>query len=255
MSEKRKWHRRSAIEKACDAYHVRRGVAALNEDSTPSLPVEEEYLRRDTSAKSSGSAESDKRRGQKRGRREEEAMLELVGAIDQGTQSTRFILYDKTGAVVTKHQEDIKSIYPQPGWCEQDPMELWSSTQTCMRLALEKATEKDASVVVKGIGLTNQRETTIAWDRKTGKPLHNAIVWHDLRTTDIVKRYIEKGSRDDFRECTGLPISTYFSAVKIRWLIENVPAVAKALEVRRIEKFFSNYCVEYQSDRVMNRTD
>jgi glycerol kinase len=161
-------------------------------------------------------------------------MLELVGAIDQGTQSTRFLLYDKHCRVIAKHQKDIKSIHPQPGWCEQDPWEIAESVEVCMNIALQNAKKEhgEDNVVVKGIGITNQRETTVAWDRETGKALHNALVWHDLRTTDIVKGYIEKfgGDRDAFRASTGLPLSTYFSAVKIRWLLDNVEVVAKAAE-------------------------
>ena len=159
-------------------------------------------------------------------------MLELVGAIDQGTQSTRFVLYDSHCRVIAKHQKEIQSHYPKPGWCEQDPWEIAESVEACMSLALAEAKKNWGSdVIVKGIGITNQRETTIAWDRTTGQALHNALVWHDLRTTDIVKDCIEKfGGRDVFRASTALPLSTYFSAVKIRWLVENVPAVANAVK-------------------------
>ena len=163
-------------------------------------------------------------------------MLELVGAIDQGTQSTRFVLYDSHGRVISSKQKEVKSIIPKPGSCEQDPWELYESCEACMSLCVSECKKEhgEDNVVVRGIGITNQRETTIAWDSVTGEPLHNALVWHDLRTTDVVKRTIEEngGNRDAFRESTGLPLSTYFSAVKIRWLLENVPAVAKAVEAK-----------------------
>ncbi|QDZ21478.1 glycerol kinase [Chloropicon primus] len=163
-------------------------------------------------------------------------MLELVGAIDQGTQSTRFVLYDEHARVIASHQIEVKSIVPHPGWAEQDPWELFQSVESCMAICVEEAKKKHgvSNVVVKGIGITNQRETTIAWDSVTGEALHNALVWHDLRTTGVVKRILEEngGNRDAFRKSTGLPLSTYFSAVKIRWLIDNVPAVAKAVEAK-----------------------
>lgn len=163
-------------------------------------------------------------------------MVQLVGAIDQGTQSTRFILYDENARVVAKHQKDVKSIFPKPGWAEQDPREIYESVEYCASRCLEDANRElgAENVTVKGIGITNQRETTIAWDSATGEALHHAIVWHDLRTTDLVKRYLEEndGNRDAFRESTGLPLSTYFSAVKIRWLIDNVPAVAEAVKAK-----------------------
>ncbi len=165
-------------------------------------------------------------------------VVELVGAIDQGTQSTRFILYDSACREVAKHQTDVKTHCPQPGWAEQDPRELYASALACIEGAVGKAREAlggQEEVRVRGIGITNQRETTVAWDRETGEPLHNALVWHDLRTADIVKNLIASngGNRDAFRASTGLPLSTYFSAVKMRWLIEEVPAVAKAVEEKR----------------------
>jgi len=157
-------------------------------------------------------------------------MVELIGAIDQGTQSSRFVLYDESATVVAKHQQETKQIYPKPGWCEQDPWDIFKSVEVCISSALKKAQEKYGDVVVKGIGITNQRETTIAWDRNTGEPLHNAIVWHDLRTADVVKEMVEKlGDRNAFRKITGLPLSTYFSAVKMVWLMDKVPAVKQAV--------------------------
>ena len=150
----------------------------------------------------------------------EKEMLELVVAIDQGTQSTRFVLFDEHARVIAKHQKEVKSIYPQPGWCEQDPWEIFESVEACMAICLAEAKKEYGDVAVRGIGITNQRETTIAWDSVTGEALHNAIVWHDLRTTDVVKSLLEAngGDRDVFRESTGLPLSTYFSAVKLVWL-------------------------------------
>lgn len=159
-------------------------------------------------------------------------MKKYVGAIDQGTSSTRFILFDRNGHVCHKHQKEITNYTPQPGWVEHDPMQILSSVQDCIQQVMSKEGVSHSEVAA--IGITNQRETTIVWDSKTGKPLHNAVVWSDTRTRDIVHDLIEKkGSADVFREHCGLPISTYFSGIKLRWLLDNVPAIQQACKEKR----------------------
>lgn len=160
----------------------------------------------------------------------------LIGAIDEGTQSARFILFKaQTGEVVCKYQKELKQIYPgQDGWVEQDPLTIVAVVQECIEKCLEKLVEMGGSPKdIVAVGVTNQRETTIVWDKETGLPLYNAIVWLDLRTASTVQKLIaatpDKNANHLKKDC-GLPISTYFSAVKIRWLIDNVPAVKTAFE-------------------------
>ncbi|KAF8819398.1 putative Glycerol kinase [Cardiosporidium cionae] len=160
--------------------------------------------------------------------------MEFVGSIDQGTQSTRFTLYDNKLKKLFSASELHEQHYPQSGWCEHDPMEILNNTYTVINTVLveAKATHSDFKIV--SIGITNQRETVVAWDKFTGKPLYNAIVWLDTRTSDIVQRHVDKyGSVDAFRPTVGLPINTYFSAFKIQWLLENVPEVSNAVKEER----------------------
>ena len=155
----------------------------------------------------------------------------LIASIDQGTTSTRVILFDEKAKNVASHQMEHEQIYPKDGWCEHDPMTIVENTKTCLDKAVEKLEESGGKAEdVVGIGITNQRETTIVWDKETGKPLHNAVVWLDLRTAELADELKAKyGGQDYFRETCGLPISTYFSAVKLLWLMRNVPAVAEAI--------------------------
>ncbi|PSC73566.1 Glycerol kinase [Micractinium conductrix] len=155
--------------------------------------------------------------------------MECVGAIDQGTQSTRFFLYDRNCQPLASAQVEFPQIYPRAGWVEQCPLAIWASVQEAVGTALEQALAQHGELVVKAVGITNQRETTIVWDRETGQPLHNAIVWLDNRTAPVCHALQKQlGSQDYFRPVTGLPISTYFSAYKLKWLLDNVPAVAQA---------------------------
>ncbi|KDP37048.1 hypothetical protein JCGZ_06104 [Jatropha curcas] len=156
----------------------------------------------------------------------------FIGAIDQGTTSTRFIIYDQHARSVGSHQVEFTQFYPQAGWVEHDPMEILESVRLCMAKAVDKATADGHNVdgALKAIGITNQRETTLVWSKSSGAPLHNAIVWMDARTSAICRK-LEKelpGGRTHFVETSGLPISTYFSAMKILWLMENVDAVKLA---------------------------
>ena len=154
-------------------------------------------------------------------------MNKYVGAIDQGTTSTRFIVFDRTGATIASAQMEHRQIFPQPGWVEHDPAEIWRNTQAVIRCALDSAglTPSDLAAV----GITNQRETTLLWDRD-GVPVHNAIVWQDTRVDTLVDAYRTDGGQDRFRRQTGLPLATYFSALKLRWLLDNVPGARARAE-------------------------
>ncbi len=150
-------------------------------------------------------------------------MASYVGAIDQGTTSTRFIVFDQSGSIVTTAQKEHQQIYPQPGWVEHDAEEIWQRTVEVITTAMQQAGLQPEDLAA--IGITNQRETTVVWDRKTGKPVANALVWQDTRVADYVAELSRDGGQQRFRAKTGLPLATYFSGLKIRWLLENVPGV------------------------------
>ena len=152
-------------------------------------------------------------------------MAAYLGALDQGTTSTRFIVFDRGGRIVSIAQEEHEQIYPSPGWVEHDPEEIWRRTQDVIRRALEQKILKPSDLAA--IGITNQRETTILWNRATGQVISNAIVWQDTRVEGMVADFSKSGGPDRFRAKTGLPLSTYFSALKIRWLLENVKDARK----------------------------
>ncbi|XP_039550827.1 glycerol kinase isoform X1 [Pimephales promelas] len=158
----------------------------------------------------------------------------LVAAIDQGTSSTRFLVFNaKTAELLSHHQVEIKQSFPKEGWVEEDPKEILQSVYECMDRTCEKLTQLNIDISnIKAIGVTNQRETTIVWDKETGDPLYNAIVWLDLRTQSTVERLINKTpgrNKNHLKHKTGLPISTYFSAVKLRWLMDNVENIHEAV--------------------------
>jgi len=158
--------------------------------------------------------------------------MPLVGALDQGTTSTRFVVYDKHLRPVASHQVEHRQIAPHPGWLEHDPEEVVANALRCMEGVAAALGDRRADVV--SVGITNQRETTILWDGDTGRPLHPAIVWSDVRTAAVVDALVtELGGKDALRAATGLPLSTYFSAVKVRWLLDNVPAVREAVAAGR----------------------
>ena len=148
-------------------------------------------------------------------------MTRYVGAIDQGTTSTRFIVFDRTGATVAMAQREHRQIYPQPGWVEHDATEILANTLAVIAEALLGAGLSARDLVA--VGITNQRETTVLWDRATGAPVHNALVWQDTRVDPLVAEYSREGGQDRFRAATGLPLASYFSALKLRWLLDNVP--------------------------------
>jgi len=148
-------------------------------------------------------------------------MTDYLAAVDQGTTGTRCILFDPAGTQVASAYREHRQIYPRPGWVEHDPLEIWQRTQEVIAETLRAA----PAGRLLGVGVTNQRETVVAWDVRTGRPAYNAIVWQDTRTEPDCRALIEAGWQDDVRARTGLPISTYFSATKIRWLLANVPEV------------------------------
>jgi len=143
-----------------------------------------------------------------------------LGAIDQGTTSTRFIVFDKGGHIVSVAQKEHEQIFPQPGWVEHDPEEIWRRTQEVISEALTKAGIGRQDLAA--IGITNQRETTVVWEKATGKPVMNAIVWQDTRVAAEVAQFSAQGGQNRFRAKTGLPLSTYFSGLKLRWILKNV---------------------------------
>ncbi len=148
-------------------------------------------------------------------------MSTYLGAIDQGTTSTRFIIFDSTGRIVSVAQKEHEQIYPKPGWVEHDPEEIWRRIHEVMTEAMQQRGIRPKDVAA--LGITNQRETTIVWNRKTGVAVYNAIVWQDTRVEDYVAEFAREGGPDRFRKLTGLPLATYFSGLKIRWILNNVP--------------------------------
>jgi len=155
-------------------------------------------------------------------------MKKYVMAIDQGTTSTRAMIFDHSGSVIGSKQQEHEQHYPKPGWVEHDPLEIWSAAQFVVQGVLHdlKITPRD----VAAIGITNQRETTLVWNRKSGKPYYPAIVWQDTRTDKICNQLAKQGGQDRFRETTGLPLATYFSGPKIKWMLENVEGLRKDAE-------------------------
>jgi len=150
-------------------------------------------------------------------------MADFIGAIDQGTTSTRFLVFDRGGRIVASAQKEHEQIYPQAGWVEHDPDEIWLRTREVIAEAMEQRGLRPEDLAA--IGITNQRETTVLWNRRTGRPVGNAIVWQDTRVADYIPELAREGGADRFRAKTGLPLATYFSALKIRWMLEHIPGV------------------------------
>lgn len=154
-------------------------------------------------------------------------MSRYLGALDQGTTSTRFIVFDRAGKILSVAQKEHRQIYPKPGWVEHDPEEIWTRTEEVISEAMGTGGLKPGDLAA--IGITNQRETTIVWNRKTGRPVCNAVVWQDTRVDDAVAEFSRDGGQDRFRSVTGLPLATYFSGLKVRWILKNIPgAMAQA---------------------------
>jgi len=163
-------------------------------------------------------------------------MPSYIGAIDQGTTSTRFMIFNHAGKVIGSARQEHTQIFPKPGWVEHDPLEIWERTQAVIVGALQKTGlgPKDLAAV----GIANQRETTVVWERATGRPVCNAIVWQDTRTDVICSELAKDGGQDRFRHKVGLPLSTYFSGPKVKWILDNVPGVRSKAE--RGEVLFGN---------------
>jgi glycerol kinase len=155
----------------------------------------------------------------------EDVIMKYIAAIDQGTTSTRCMVFDRTGKVISIDQKEHQQIYPQPGWVEHDPLEIWTNTQAVIFGALQKAGLAVQDIAA--VGITNQRETTLVWDKGTGKPAYNAIVWQDTRTDLICKELAKEGDQDRFRGEVGLPLATYFSGPKIKWMLENIEGLSE----------------------------
>jgi glycerol kinase len=155
-------------------------------------------------------------------------MNRYIASIDQGTTSTRCILFDHDGTVCYSAQKEHHQIYPQPGWVEHDPLEIWQCTQEVIQEVRNKG--KITTGEIHSVGITNQRETTVIWDRSTGKPFYNAIVWQDTRTKQICDNLTKEGGQDRIRAQVGLPLATYFSGPKIKWLLDNIPHLHSAIK-------------------------
>jgi glycerol kinase len=163
-------------------------------------------------------------------------MAKYVAAIDQGTTSTRFMVFNRQGNIVVSAQKEHDQIYPRPGWVEHDAIQIWEAVLQVMQGAMNQARIDPGELAA--IGITNQRETTLVWDRRTGKPLCNAIVWQDTRTDRICNALAQDGGQDRFRSRVGLPLSTYFSGPKIKWILDNVPEVRE--KAKNGEALFGN---------------
>jgi glycerol kinase len=155
-------------------------------------------------------------------------MTNYLGAIDQGTTSTRFIVFDRFGRITAVAQKEHEQIFPKPGWVEHDPDEIWRRTQEVVAEAMQQKGLRPKDLAA--IGITNQRETTVVWNRKTGRAVYNAIVWQDTRVESDVASFAVQGGQNRFRKQTGLPLATYFSSLKIRWILENVRGARELAE-------------------------
>jgi glycerol kinase len=152
----------------------------------------------------------------------------FIAAIDQGTTSSRCMIFDAAGAIIAVDQKEHCQIYPRPGWVEHDPEEIWINVQAVIAGALAKAGAAAADIAA--VGITNQRETTVVWEKATGRPIANAIVWQDTRTDQLVAELAGDAGQDRFRAACGLPLATYFSGPKVRWLLDNTPGARTAAE-------------------------
>src|SRR4051794_11736725 len=148
-------------------------------------------------------------------------MQQYILALDQGTTSSRAIVFDKSGHIISIAQKEFTQIFPKPGWVEHDPVEIWSTQAGVAAEATVKARLNGTNITA--IGITNQRETVVVWDRETGVPVYNAIVWQDRRTAGYCDELIAAGKNDTIRSKTGLIIDAYFSATKVKWILDNVP--------------------------------
>ena len=153
---------------------------------------------------------------------------DYILAIDQGTTSTRAIIFDHSGTIVSTGQKEHEQIFPRAGWVEHDPLEIWTNTREVIGQALSRADITRHNI--KAVGITNQRETAVVWDRTTGKPVYNAIVWQDTRTQRICDELGGDEGADKYKERVGLPLATYFSGPKVKWILDNVDGAREKAE-------------------------
>ena len=163
-----------------------------------------------------------------------------IMSIDQGTTSTRAIIWDKKGTIISSSQRELMQYYPEPGWVEHDANEIWISVQSVIADALIRGAIRPEEIAA--IGVTNQRETTVVWDRVTGMPIHHAIVWQSRQTSEIADKLKQEGHKDFIHSKTGLIIDSYFSATKIKWLLDHIP------NAREREKSARDGCFQCQPD-------
>lgn len=154
--------------------------------------------------------------------------MQYIMALDQGTTSSRCILFDRQGKIRAVAQQEFPQIYPQPGWVEHDPMQLWQTVVTVAQAAMDQCGATAENIAA--IGITNQRETTVVWDKTTGKPIYNAIVWQCRRTAPICDELERRGLRDYIKKTTGLVLDAYFSGTKIKWILDHVPGAREKAE-------------------------
>ncbi len=155
-------------------------------------------------------------------------MEKYIASIDQGTTSTRCLIFNKIGDIIGSSQKEHTQKYPEPGWVEHEPLEIWNSTENVIRDAIASSSIKPEQI--SAIGITNQRETTIVWDKNTGRPVYNAIVWQDTRTKQLCDQLALEGGLERFRSITGLPLAPYFSATKIKWILDHIPGARTGAE-------------------------
>ncbi len=158
--------------------------------------------------------------------------MKAVLALDQGTTSSRALVFDRSANILAVAQQEFKQHYPQPGWVEHDANEIWNSQLATAKEALAKAQLSISDIAA--IGITNQRETTVVWDRQTGQPIANAIVWQDRRTASFCEELTRGGHADLIQKKTGLVVDAYFSGSKVRWLLDNTPGARQRAEARRV---------------------
>ena len=170
-----------------------------------------------------------------------------IASIDQGTASSRCLVFDERARIVSVGQKEHRQIFPRPGWVEHDPVEIWHNVLEVVQEALGKAQLTVADLVA--VGITNQRETTVVWDRATGKPVQNAVNWQDIRTDHLIRELAGDAGQDRFRERCGLPLATYFSGPKLRWLLDHVPGLRERGRGRRGAVRDDGHVADLEPDR------
>ncbi len=169
-----------------------------------------------------------------------------IAAVDQGTTSSRCMIFDEAGAVAARAQAEHRQIHPRPGWVEHDALEIWSNVSGVVSAAMAKLGVAPADLAA--VGITNQRETTLLWDKATGRPIANAIVWQDTRTAALTEALGADGGQDRFRARCGLPLATYFSGPKIRWLLDHTPGLRARAQAGRDPFWHDGQLADLEAD-------